>query len=513
MSVEAPTFDPATDPATHAAAGVPRQAGAPTAETTPMSYDEAMARSAAYLESLGFDSTLPANRTEADYESRHLEHEHQQARQERDAADQALDLHNERQELHRARIGTEDEALFSDPITDHALREERIGRDAEERFRAENPLLAHRNENDPFDKVVGVAFDNASKRVGREAVDSHRAEIDAEVKRMRAEKAAEAERQRIEEESYKARQERDQLFFDGERADDWDKKVQALDAAIEYSLAHEDDPRSQEDFATFYGRLRAGEKKAYDAYREKIENPAPEAPEPVTPPTPDQPQPGRRRTAERTQDPDRMTDAEYRELYQRKPRLGEVREGRGWRNRVPKLARSLGKLAGEKLRMWNKAELPEEDLDSLDSGEFITGPNADPEAAAHYRINGNGDYVAPERSPRMSAKNWAKHVIGLLTPQGPQESDRDYGRRISDIYKQDRAGWRARSREVGGEFDANHVATLFTNDLLAVERLDRQHVGQAQHRVWTTENLLGGLVEDFQLTPVEAGAAIARLVN
>ncbi|HTH72477.1 MAG TPA: hypothetical protein VL737_03920, partial [Candidatus Pristimantibacillus sp.] len=47
----------------------------------------------------------------------------------------------------------------------------------------------------------------------------------------------------------------------------------------------------------------------------------------------------------------------------------------------------------------------------------------------------------------------------------------------------------------------------------AVERLDRQHVGQAQHRVWTTENLLGGLVEDFQLTPVEAGAAIARLVN
>ena len=531
--------------------GIPHQPGAPAAESIPeMSYEDAMARSAAYLESLGFDSTLPANRVEADFERRHLEHEHDMASQEAYGAALALDAHNRKQEAHAARIGTEDEALFSDPVTAQAVRHEQIGRDAEERFRTEHSALASHDELDPLDKLVQARFNMAAKEAGRRAVDTHRAEIDSEVKRMRAEKAAVAERQRIEEESYKARQERDQLFFDGERADDWDKKVQALDAAFEYALAHEDDPRAMDDYNTYWGRMRAGERKAYDAYRKEIENPTtepvePDQPEPGTPPAPAPVEPdqgGRRRRlrwprrrGEPTTEEGDAGDQNPPTRRRRAPAGDDEPRPRGRAARrqrrheradeeIPAYQRpeGAGRFSRETRQHWlntRRRQLGQVMLQMRGYGTQPEGEFLDEPGMAERHLDRYGLHV-PERQPQeyrepatqrdTLARQQMERLYAPLRAGAPGREDERNGEtaeefkaRMDALYAEDPDYWRTQTYDQLSEhFNLGEMS----NQLEAGFAEDNGHS-------YNRRRLLRNIRRDFQISRREANALIENLVE
>ncbi len=368
----------------------------------------------------------------------------------------------------------------------------------------ENAERWYRNRNYPgIPTEEGDLFDNDIKEAGQQAVDYHRAEVNAEVRRQRAKEA-----------DYKGRQERDQAFFDAERNDQWDAKVAALDNAFEYALRHEGEPGNMDDFNMYWGRLRAGEKKAYDAYREAIENPPateptePDQPEPGTPPTPttggdqgsrrrrlrwprrrgepeaqegddgdqnpprgrraaaagDQPRP-RRNRAEREQRRHERADETVR--YQRPEGANRREAARHWG------ATRWRQLGNTVLQMRGYGTQPEGEFmddDPLFAERFLKpyglqAPDRSQQVAEHARVRDQRDAEA-------------RRLIGRLYPRREDEDRDEYNAELDRLFNEDPNYWRTQTYEedqIPVDFDLNAVVARTAQGLTG-------HPGEAVNR-------------------------------
>lgn len=377
----------------------------------------------------------------------------------------------------------------------------------EDRLR-DNAERWYREKNYPgIPTEEGDLFDNDIREAGQQAVDSHNRVVANEMRRHRAEVAAK-----------KAADEREMVFFGGERTDNWDAKMWALDGA--FDLGRRTDNWDEFDF--YSSQLRRGERVAYDAHREQIDNPPAPEPEPTEP---DQPTPpvaptepgnggsnqggGRRRLRDRLPQWPRGRRTQT-ESDQDQTQDGEQAPGLGRR-----AVRGLGRLASGAMTRVRDANARR--AETRAQREALESEWLDDEAVASYYQLDKYGLKAPahreEAAPKPEEDEHDKRgraMVAKLFEQGAGETDKAYKQRLDDTYNDNRRYYRGYSdrHPFSPNFDLTGMANRLAGEIEA-DHADEQVPESGTP--YTRLGLINHVRRDYNVTRWEAAAIVDTL--